>query len=560
MKVLPRLTALITMCLSVTLLSVNSYANVMAAQLRIANPDSSSFDGDFSDGSGALIFFYLNDTASAVTVDVVDVQTNTSVYQVNAGPMSRGLNSVAWDGSGSQAGGQYVIRVTSEQPNASTTDWTLFYDSGDINIFTRGVAVVTDQTDSNFGLIFTSNDGGPLGTGINIYNSDGSFHDPFLVAPDISSGGTINYGSDAPLFAVLDERGRIYVSLKDLGKIMRINRDYSTQVIIEGLVSPKGLYVEGDGQDFTIYVAADNQILRANVGTADTFAVSQMELVGDFSGFFPHQIIRDDDGMLYVTLRETNNLGSNGRGIRKFDISAALPVTDNDALWFLFENKTFIANDLLLDHGSDPNTSTDDILYYCTRAGDGNDQDGIWRIDDINSFFPDTVRIMTEDTFYGSDENVNARATLDFDAAGNIVFMENSNEHVFFLSPPGTGASNSFTTTAADTFTVNVPLAIGDSPDQVPNAYRLDANYPNPFNPSTTITYHLAKAGHTTLKIYNMVGQEVKTLVNENQAAGEFSVTWNGRDNSGQSVSSGIYILTLRSGKFHQSRRITLLK
>lgn len=560
MKVLPRLTALITMCLGVALLSVNGYANVMAAQLRIANPDSGSFDGDFSDGSGALLFFYLNDTASAVTVDVIDVQTSSSVFQVGAGPMSRGLNSVAWDGSGSQAGGQYVIRVTAEQPNASTSDWTLFYDSGDINIFTRGVAVVTDETDPNFGLIFTSNDGGPLGTGINIYNPDGSFHDPFLVAPDISSGGTINYGSDAPIFAVLDEQGRIYVSLKDLGKIMRINRDYSTQVIIEGLVSPKGLYVEGNGQDFTIYVAADNQILRANVGTADTFAVSQMELVGDFSGFFPHQIMRDDDGALYATLRADNSLGSDGRGIRKFDISGALPVSDNDALWFLFESKTFIANDLLLDHGSDPNTSTDDILYYCTRAGDGNDQDGIWRIDDINSFFPDTVRIMTEDTFYGSDENVNARATLDFDAAGNIVFMENSNEHVFFISSPGAGATNSFITTAADTFTVNVPLAIGDSPNQVPNAYRLDANYPNPFNPSTTITYHLAKGGHTTLKIYNLVGQEVKTLVNGSQAAGEFKVTWNGRDNSGQAVSSGIYILTLRSGKFHQSRRITLLK
>ena len=78
--------------------------------------------------------------------------------------------------------------------------------------------------------------------------------------------------------------------------------------------------------------------------------------------------MRDDDGALYTTLRANNDLGSDGRGIRKYDISGSLPVTDTDALWFLFETKTFIANDLLLDHGIDPNTSTDDILYYCTRA------------------------------------------------------------------------------------------------------------------------------------------------------------------------------------------------
>ena len=278
-------------------------ANVYASQLKITNLDTTEFDGSFEDGSTALILFYLNDDASSVSIDVIDASTNASIATITAGAMTRGLNSVAWDGNGTVDNGQYVLRVTAEQPNASTTDWNLFYDSGDINIFTRGVATVTDQSDPNFGLTFTSNDDGPLGTGINIYNPDGSFHDPFLVAADVTSGGTVTYGTDAPIFAVLDEQGRIYVSLKDLGQIMRINRDYSTQLLIDGLTLPTGLYVECDGADFTLYVSANNQVLRGNIGTADTFNPNNMAVVANFTGFFPRQIIRDDDGALYVTLR-----------------------------------------------------------------------------------------------------------------------------------------------------------------------------------------------------------------------------------------------------------------
>ena len=554
----------VTICALIVLflfsIGEEAYANVFAGQLKIANPDSTPFDGNFSDGTGALLSFFLNDTASVVTVNAIETQTGLSVFQINAGSMSRGPNSVLWDGTGSEAGKKYTFRVTAEQPNASTTEWSLFYDSGDIDIYTRGVAVITDQTDPNFGLIFTANDGGPLGTGIDIFNPDGSFHDPFLVAADLTSGGTVNYGPEAPLFAIQDSQGRIYVTCQFLGQIMRINRDFSTQVLIDELNFPKGIYVEGEGQNFTIYVAADKQILRANIGTADTFAVGSMDTIGDFSTFYPHQIMLDDDGALYATLRANNDLGSDGRGIRKWDISGALPVTDNDAQWFLFETETFIANDLLLDHGSDLNSSADDTLYYCTRAGDGNDQDGIWRIDDIHSFFPDTVRIMTEDTFYGSDLNVQARATMDFDAAGNIVFMENANEHVFSLSPPGHGSTNSFITTSSDTVLVSISLDIGGSGEQLLNSYRLEANYPNPFNPSTTIKYRLAKSGATTLKIFNLVGEKIRTLVNDNQSAGEYSVIWNGTNDQGNPAASGVYIFTLRSGEFQKSQRMILLK
>ncbi len=538
-------------CLIAFQTSVN--ANVMSAQLSITNPDGSDFDGDFGDGSNAAINFFLNDSAGSVTVEIIESLTGNAVHTIDAGAMDRGMHSVDWDGTGAIASVSYQIRITASQNNVSTTEWRVMWDSGDIDIFTRGAAVVTDQTDTNFGKIFTSNDGGPLGTGINIYNADGSFHDPFLVAED----PTVTYGTDAPIFAVLDEQGRVYVSLKDLGQVMRINRDYSATLLIDGLNNPKGLYVEGDGDDFTMYVCANDQVLRGTIGTANSFSVSNMETVAQFTGFFPHQVMLDDDGAMYTTLRADNGLGSDGRGIRKFDISGTLPVGDNDALWFLMEDRTFIANDLLLDSGADPDNSSDDILYYTTRAGGGNDQDGVWRIDDINSFFPDTVRIITEDALYGGDENINARSAIDFDAAGNIVLMENSNEHVFFLSPPGIGATNSFTTTSAQAFSIGV-VGIEDEGPLTINGYQLYQNYPNPFNPQTSITYYLGESSQTEVTVYNMRGQKVKTLVSDFQMAGEHTLVWNGVDESGRQVVSGVYILNLQSGQFRKAIRMVL--
>ena len=76
----------------------------------------------------------------------------------------------------------------------------------------------------------------------------------------------------------------------------------------------------------------------------------------------------------------------------------------------------------------------------------------------------------------------------------------------------------------------------------VPVAYSLDQNYPNPFNPSTTIRYSLPSAGKVTLKVYNLLGQEVRTLVNEVQPAGNQTAEWDGRNNSGNGLSSGVYI------------------
>jgi ligand-binding sensor domain-containing protein len=102
--------------------------------------------------------------------------------------------------------------------------------------------------------------------------------------------------------------------------------------------------------------------------------------------------------------------------------------------------------------------------------------------------------------------------------------------------------------------------AVEDDFSQVPVGFTLEQNYPNPFNPSTTIRYQLSKTIQVVLKVYNIFGQEVRTLVNERQPAGVNSVVWDGRDQSGKVVSSGIYIYRLQAGESIQSRKMTLVQ
>jgi hypothetical protein len=91
--------------------------------------------------------------------------------------------------------------------------------------------------------------------------------------------------------------------------------------------------------------------------------------------------------------------------------------------------------------------------------------------------------------------------------------------------------------------------------DLLPDTYSLEQNYPNPFNPSTTIQFSLPNSGDVTLKIYNLLGEEVKTLVEEYREAGKHSVQF-----SANSLSSGIYFYSLQAGSFNQVKKMILIK
>ncbi len=93
-----------------------------------------------------------------------------------------------------------------------------------------------------------------------------------------------------------------------------------------------------------------------------------------------------------------------------------------------------------------------------------------------------------------------------------------------------------------------------------PETYALFQNYPNPFNPSTTIEFALSSASNVTLEIFNIVGQKVRTLVSERMIAGGYQAVWDGRDNRGTTVGTGVYIYRLTANDFVQTRKMLLVK
>ena len=105
--------------------------------------------------------------------------------------------------------------------------------------------------------------------------------------------------------------------------------------------------------------------------------------------------------------------------------------------------------------------------------------------------------------------------------------------------------------------TVSVPTSVRT--DNVPAGFTLSQNYPNPFNPSTVISYHLAVNGLVTLKVYDVLGKEVATLVNGRQEAGSYNVTFN-TNNGTRSLSSGVYFYRLDAGSFVSTKKLILIK
>ena len=93
-----------------------------------------------------------------------------------------------------------------------------------------------------------------------------------------------------------------------------------------------------------------------------------------------------------------------------------------------------------------------------------------------------------------------------------------------------------------------------------PLAYGLAQNFPNPFNPQTEIRFELPYANNTRLSIYDLRGRLVKDLVSGHMIAGRHSVIWMGKDHAGRQVASGVYYYQITSGKFTETRRMTLVK
>jgi hypothetical protein len=140
--------------------------------------------------------------------------------------------------------------------------------------------------------------------------------------------------------------------------------------------------------------------------------------------------------------------------------------------------------------------------------------------------------------------------------------------HLFFLDDNDYGSNHSMTQglNNGSTFEyASMRIYFGGIPDDAENTEVVNSpiqvnNYPNPFNPSTTITFEIQDAGNVTIDIYNVRGQLVKSLVNETYEAGSHNAFWNGTDNNDQTVPSGVYFYQTKCGRYTTSKKMILMK
>ena len=108
--------------------------------------------------------------------------------------------------------------------------------------------------------------------------------------------------------------------------------------------------------------------------------------------------------------------------------------------------------------------------------------------------------------------------------------------------------------------TVDSPTDVDDISGTLPTIFSLEQNYPNPFNPATTIEFNLPKTSYVSLTVFNILGQKVTELVNSTLSAGNKRIDWEGTDESGRTMESGVYFYKITAGEFSMTRKMMLLK
>ena len=115
-----------------------------------------------------------------------------------------------------------------------------------------------------------------------------------------------------------------------------------------------------------------------------------------------------------------------------------------------------------------------------------------------------------------------------------------------------------------DTLTFEIPIVVqvvSTEPEHfIPEEFSLRQNYPNPFNPVTTLRYDIPENSHVTITIYDMLGRQVKTLINQTQDAGYRSIIWDATNDYGKPVSAGLYLYQIQAGEYMQTKKMVLLK
>jgi len=141
---------------------------------------------------------------------------------------------------------------------------------------------------------------------------------------------------------------------------------------------------------------------------------------------------------------------------------------------------------------------------------------------------------------------------------GRMIFQETGNDFIMI------GESYSYSSGGSDVYVMKIEEAMTPvyeyDPDLLPDGYELAQNYPNPFNLSTSIEYVIPRYSPVTIRIYNVLGRIVKEWIFDYQPAGAYLVSWDGTDNNGCEIASGLYFYKMTAGDYTDSKKMLLIK
>lgn len=377
--------------------------------------------------------------------------------------------------------------------------------------------------------------------------------------------------------------------------------------------------VTGNGADRVMYTCEQiGESTDFDPQTLSPFTTSVLRRyrLGESSGLFtgepedlltdvltrPFDVDFDSQGFMYVIQNESseNAIVNDVWGLSKWDISVNPPLE----IWHVpvdtLPPSDYVPVGLLPRQGlppitspSAPATNFDGIgideprnRVYVARRGanqfeaggpiyqvlqfamdSGEFQDGLDT--SVNVYIDANGDTVVEDLGTSSSRGYNQR-DVGVDAAGNVISVNSNTEALRVYSPPD--GPNSFLTYSPWAIQVGggepviptpvvPPTHVAENVEQsAPSGFRLFQNYPNPFNGSTLIKYRLSKNLNVNLKIYDLLGREVATLVDGKQDQGLHLVHWDGTNNLGQMVTSGIYLYEMRAGNFVEIKKLTYLR
>ena len=366
---------------------------------------------------------------------------------------------------------------------------------------------------------------------LHIFNADGSEHAGYPV----EYPGNFIFNA---AIADLNQNGRQEIILQTItGNFLAI--DYETQENIAGFpyalgtnteAAPVIADVDGDGHPEIIATVSSQGIIKAinhdgTVAFSHTFnkIIKQDVLVYDYTGDNSKEIIFTTfDGLLYAITPAGDTIPNFPVYVEgSIEGNMLLTDLDGDGICAVFGDTNGLLHAIKADATEAANFPIDfnDNLKFSPAIGDVN-----------------------------GDGNLNL-------AVSNIVAM-----NLIDLKRPAYSAWIMHRGNPGRTGNMFQAMTDNDDLDVALVNNTLLGNYPNPFNPETTISFSLKENGPVLLDIYNLKGQKVKTLVNEVMTSGKHNVVWNGTDENNRSVASGVYFYKMRNGKFSSTKKMILMK